>query len=82
MKTLRTLAVLVVIGAVAVVLGGCSNEKSADGAATAEELFAAGAAYLEDSMADVNMEDPPWEWSIAPCDEPQRSEIETENTPD
>ena len=64
MKTLRTLAVLVVIGAVALVLAGCSSEKSADSAATAEELFAEGIAYLQDSMADVNMEEPPWEWSV------------------
>jgi len=64
MKTLRTLAVLVVIGAVALVVAGCSDEKSADSGATADELFTEGITYLEDSMGDVNLEEPPWDWSV------------------
>ncbi|MCK4415033.1 MAG: hypothetical protein KAY32_15995 [Candidatus Eisenbacteria sp.] len=64
MKTLRALVMLVVIGAIALVLVGCSEDNSADSAATAEELFGQGLAYLEDSMADVNLEEPPWEWDV------------------
>ena len=64
MKTLSTLVVLVVIGAIALVLAGCSEDNSADSGATADELFSEGMTYLEDSMADANMEEPPWEWDV------------------
>ena len=64
MKTLSTLVVLVVIGAIALVLVGCSKDNSADSAATAEELFTEGLTYLEDSIGDANMEEPPWEWDV------------------
>ena len=59
MKTLSTLVVLVVIGAIALVLVGCSKDNSADSAATAEELFTEGLTYLEDSIGDANMEGSP-----------------------
>ena len=64
MKTLRPLVVLVVLGAVALGLVGCSEDNSADSAATAEQLFTQGMAYLENSMSDVNPEEPPWEWDV------------------
>ncbi len=64
MKTLSTLVVLVVIGGIALVLAGCSEDNSADSGATAEELFSDGMVYVEDSMADANMEEPPWEWDV------------------
>ncbi len=64
MKTLRPLVLLVALGAVALVLFGCSDNNSADSAGSAEELFSEGIAYLEGSMGDVNMEEPPWEWDV------------------
>ena len=64
MKALRPLVLLVVIGAVALGLFGCSEDKGADEAATADQLFAQGIAYLEDEMAGVNPEEPPWMWDI------------------
>ncbi len=64
MKVLRPLVVLVVLGAVALGLFGCSEDKGADEAATADQLFAQGIAYLENSMAGVNPEEPPWMWDI------------------
>ena len=57
MKVLRPLVVLVVLGAVALGLFGCSEDKGADEAATADQLFAQGSAYLEHSMAGVNPEE-------------------------
>ncbi len=64
MKLLRPLVVLVVLGAVALGLFGCSEDKGADEAATADQLFAQGMVYLEGSMAGVNPEEPPWMWDI------------------
>ena len=65
MKALRPLVVLVVLlGAVALGLFGCSEDKGADEAATADQLFARGIAYLENSMGGVNPEEPPWMWDI------------------
>ena len=64
MRTLRALIVLIVIGTIALVLVGCSEERSADSAATAEQLYGQGLVYLENSMGDVNLEEPPWEWDV------------------
>ncbi len=64
MKKLSTLIVLVVIGAIALVLAGCSKDNSADSGATADELFADGMAHVEDSLGEANMEEPPWEWGV------------------
>jgi len=64
MKMLRPLVMLVVLAAVAFVLFGCSEDNSADSAATADELYIEGITYVENSMGDVNMEEPPWEWDI------------------
>jgi len=65
MKVLRPVVVLVVLlGAVAVGLLGCSEDKGADEAATADQLFAQGIAYLENAMSGVNPEEPPWMWDI------------------
>ena len=65
MKVLRPLVVLVVLlGAVALGLLGCSEDKGADEAATADQLLAQGIAYLENAMSGVNPEEPPWMWDI------------------
>lgn len=60
MRTKHVLAALVVISA-AGLLAGCSS--SSDSAQTADELYQEGVSYLEDSMSDVDIETPPWEWS-------------------
>ncbi len=64
MKMLRPLVALVVLGAVAFMLAGCSDGSSADGAPTAEELFTQGVTYLERSMADADLDQPPWMWDV------------------
>ena len=64
MKALRPLVLLVLLGAAALGLFGCSEDKSVDEAATADQLFAQGIAYLEASMSGVNPEEPPWMWDI------------------
>lgn len=64
MKTLRPLGLLVLVGVVVLVLSGCSETNSADGAPTADELFSQGVTYLEDAMADTDLDQPPWEWDV------------------
>lgn len=62
MKTRWTLMVLAV-ACVPILLVGCSSNGNGNGAPTADELFAEGVGYLEDSMAEIDIETPPWEWS-------------------
>ena len=64
MKMLRPLIALVAFGVIALVLSGCSDGNSADGAATADEQFAEGISHIEDSIGNVNLDVPPWEWDV------------------
>ncbi|MFH1864804.1 MAG: hypothetical protein ABIK85_02870 [Candidatus Eisenbacteria bacterium] len=64
MKALRAVVVLAVFGVVGLLLAGCSETNSADGAPTADELFSQGVTYLEDTMTDADLDQPPWEWDV------------------
>lgn len=64
MRKLNLLAPVLLYGVAALVMSGCSESNSADGAPTADQLFSQGVTYLEDTMSEADLDQPPWEWSV------------------
>jgi hypothetical protein len=65
MNILRALCLTVVAGLVVFGLSACSDSGGgADSAPTADESFADGMNVIQDAVSQIEIQDPPWEWSV------------------